>query len=698
MVRDVAVIGAGISGLTLARALRAAGRSAVVLERSRGVGGRCATRRIDGQPVDHGVAFLHGRDPRFLAELDAVTGATPLTTNFATDRTAPTWSLSGQADWVVTPTFFVGARAGYYFSDFYDDGIPKVARYLFSQTNIGLVGLDGTAVPSQYQRATGFATVPTNSSTAFDQQTRFNFQVDSTVYFNLGGQHTVKGGVQIDQLGNDVISGEQGNLMRLQWGQNLSGARGNYGYYQVRSNGPYPRLGFITEGDVRTTNVGLFIQDAWTVNNKLTVNVGLRTEKEDVPAYSTQPGIPQYAIKFKFSDKLAPRVGFAYDLKGDGRWKAYGSWGIFYDIMKLELPRGSFGGDKWLEYYYSLDTYVWDTLNSASSCPPACPGTLLRGPIDFRHVSLSSDYLEPNLKPMQAQEASFGLEHQLSPVMAVSARYVHKWLVRAVEDTGFVDEIGNELYVIANPGEGLTEFAYSDPQVPLPMPKRIYDSVEFAFTKNLSNNWYFRGSYLWSRLYGNYSGLSQTDENGRMSPNVGRLYDYPIMSFDQRGQPVDGRLATDRPMQIKAQFIYQFNFGTSLGLNEYIASGIPVTREVGVLVPNNFPQNYLGRMSDGRMPTFWQTDLSLQHSFRFAASRQLALEFNITNLFNQRTATNKAVTEQKTNGINFDQTLFYQGKVNYAPLLAAMAKNPQFLKENGFQAPLSARFGVRFLF
>ena len=48
-------------------------------------------------------------------------------------------------------------------------------------------------------------------------------------------------------------------------------------------------------------------------------------------------------------DKLAPRVGFAYDVKGDGKWKAYGSWGIFYDIFKLELPRGSFGGDKWLE-------------------------------------------------------------------------------------------------------------------------------------------------------------------------------------------------------------------------------------------------------------------------------------------------------------------------------------------------------------
>ena len=69
---DVVVIGAGVSGLALARELQAHGRSPIVLERSRGVGGRCATRRIDGQPVDHGIACIHGRSRRFLAELDRV--------------------------------------------------------------------------------------------------------------------------------------------------------------------------------------------------------------------------------------------------------------------------------------------------------------------------------------------------------------------------------------------------------------------------------------------------------------------------------------------------------------------------------------------------------------------------------------------------------------------------------------------------
>jgi renalase len=69
---EVLVIGAGVAGLACARALADAGLGTVVLERARGVGGRCATRRIDGRPVDHGVVFLHGSDPALLAALAAV--------------------------------------------------------------------------------------------------------------------------------------------------------------------------------------------------------------------------------------------------------------------------------------------------------------------------------------------------------------------------------------------------------------------------------------------------------------------------------------------------------------------------------------------------------------------------------------------------------------------------------------------------
>ena len=67
---DVLVIGAGIAGLTAARELRAAGRNVLVLEKSRGFGGRAATRRWDGLPVDHGAQFFTARSPEFRAQVD----------------------------------------------------------------------------------------------------------------------------------------------------------------------------------------------------------------------------------------------------------------------------------------------------------------------------------------------------------------------------------------------------------------------------------------------------------------------------------------------------------------------------------------------------------------------------------------------------------------------------------------------------
>ncbi len=62
---DVAVIGAGIAGLTCARKLQQAGYNVVVLEKSRGVGGRMATRRLYGTLADHGTCYLDPKQELF---------------------------------------------------------------------------------------------------------------------------------------------------------------------------------------------------------------------------------------------------------------------------------------------------------------------------------------------------------------------------------------------------------------------------------------------------------------------------------------------------------------------------------------------------------------------------------------------------------------------------------------------------------
>ncbi len=78
MKTELLVIGAGIAGLACARELRRHGLEPVVLERARGVGGRCATWRVREQPADYGLVFLHGSDPAFLEALESVEGTTPL--------------------------------------------------------------------------------------------------------------------------------------------------------------------------------------------------------------------------------------------------------------------------------------------------------------------------------------------------------------------------------------------------------------------------------------------------------------------------------------------------------------------------------------------------------------------------------------------------------------------------------------------
>lgn len=56
--KDCLIIGAGLSGLLLGQGLKEKNVDFLILEKSRGVGGRLATRRIDNQGFDHGAGFL----------------------------------------------------------------------------------------------------------------------------------------------------------------------------------------------------------------------------------------------------------------------------------------------------------------------------------------------------------------------------------------------------------------------------------------------------------------------------------------------------------------------------------------------------------------------------------------------------------------------------------------------------------------
>ena len=234
---------------------------------------------------------------------------------------------------------------------------------------------------------------------------------------------------------------------------------GTYGYYIVNQTG--------TIGKVHSNNYSLWFQDTWDVSSRLTLNLGVRAENEYVPSYKDQTQFPDALdIKFGFKDKIAPRLGFAYDVKGDGKWKAYGSYGWYYDITKLELPRGSFGGDHWVNYYWTLDTPDFSSIQCGEGTT-GCPGRYQSSIVDFRH---SSNQVDPGLRgvlqssghdrhrsgPEAGQDRGVHrrARARADPTMSLGVRYVHKWLFRTIEDVGIFFQ-GSEIYLISNPGEGL---------------------------------------------------------------------------------------------------------------------------------------------------------------------------------------------------------------------------------------------------
>ena len=185
----------------------------------------------------------------------------------------------------------------------------------------------------------------------------------------------------------------------------------------------------------------------------------MRLEKEEIPSYN--PNAP--GVEFGWGDKIAPRAGFAYDVKGDGRWKAYGSYGLFFDTMKLEMPRGAWGGEKWVSYYYTLDTPDWKSIDcKGANGEEGCNGGRYIEEINFRHTSNEPGsvigQIDPDLQPTQKHEYTFGLDHELGARMSLGIRYVNKGWDQTIDDIGVCapgSQTCGEVYNIANPGYGI---------------------------------------------------------------------------------------------------------------------------------------------------------------------------------------------------------------------------------------------------
>ncbi len=616
------------------------------------------------------------------------------------------------ASFTYTPTskLILSARYGYkYLNDKGATyGIPRVpfVTYLRATSGDSYVG---TPVPAQFAGVTGFATTTNTFTVEKDTLTRHNIYLDASYIARIfGQQHNFKGGYSLNRMSNTIKDDFPDGSFQIFWGEgftraSIQNARGAYGYYVWQD-------GIRHNAAASGRNQGFYVQDAWQVTPRVTLNLGVRFENEFLPPYAKEVNGVKIAnpISFGWGDKIAPRLGGAWDVFGDGRWKLSASYGQFYDTMKYELARSSFGGDYWHSRFYTLDS---PDISKLSRATPAALGKLIID-VDNRTIPINAqgqlEGIDPDIKPMSQRQWVVSSEHRLKGNLIFTMRYTGQRLLHGIEDIGTLDANENEVYVIGNPGFGQTSDSAKSPlgDPYTPKAQRNYDGLEFRFDQRFGAGWlrnfnYF-GSYTYSRLYGNWSGLADSDALGRSQPNVSRAFDLPQGNFDATGHNVYGRLATDRPHVFKFFGSYQLKWrggNTDFGLSETAFSGTPVSSTVTYTVPFFFN----GRGDLGRTPALTQTDALIAHNFHLSERVKARMDINVINLFNQASVTSYNVAINRSGSLPITDAQFYRG-VNVQSLLRPAdsstppARSPIYGLPLTYQGIREVRLGFRLQF
>ncbi len=560
----------------------------------------------------------------------------------------PNMSGNLTMDYTVSNNFLISLRGGYNMTNTTNQQVKRAG----TDYNFGYANTMFPEIPAADQHYSGWTNwAGTDSEIKKVLYERFSGNLDMTYYMNLAGEHAWKFGLQYVRIHEDRNQGWQYPVVTLNWGADKfydmpdgSRVQGAYGWYVIQSDWKSP-YGY--SWNIHSDNWAIYLQDSWTIGDRLTLNVGVRTESEYLPAFTTDQtnaGWKQKAIEFGFDKKIAPRLGAIYDVFGDSSLKLFASYGVYYDVMKMYLAEGAFGGFKWWTSYYTLDNADWTKIAASgdlSNKADQAAGGTYKGSRNWR--STGFDMVDPGLKPVAQSEFSFGAEKKLTEELSLGARVVYKHLLQTIEDIGVLDQDadGNfsEVYYTGNPGYGYaTPISQGgkllDSYWPIPKAKREYWGLNLTLEKRFSNNWQGSINYTLSRLSGNYGGLASSDENGRVSPNAERFWDAWFERYDLTGAPLDGVLPSDRPHYIKALGSYSFPFGLTVGFTAYGRSGFP--RQT-TLTFNDMTMLAGGYGDLGRLPFTAWADAYVEYNLRIAKKYTVNLNATIQNITNTKT-------------------------------------------------------------
>ncbi|MGE0394668.1 MAG: TonB-dependent receptor [Vicinamibacterales bacterium] len=499
------------------------------------------------------------------------------------------------------------------------------------------------------------------------------YAVKSTHVF---GGHQIKYGFTYDDVdyeqrnnrtGPEGISVNVGGTVR----KSLTGAS-----VSVLPDVNFGRIYRITRTNFNNTRLtkqnyqNFFFQDTWRVNDRLTLNPGLRYEQESLVGTIRELGTLDGQTKdsFDLKNNWAPRIGVTYDILGGGRSKLYGNWGRFYGRIPNDVAARALSGDDGVSRADYFDAALTQQIPEGTVTRTSATAAAIT-----QHVlvaGVGSDLIDPETKLSYKDEFVGGFEWQAFNNTTLGIRYIRRNIGRVLEDIAQYPAVACDFgiaaacstdYILTNPssktevllGPGLSGVTFEDPE-------HTYNAVELTADRRLASNLMLTASYRWSRLHGNFEGFFR-DDNGQSDPGITSLYDFPTgdPTFTAIGGPLfgyqgdirflgslgAGPLPLDRPHQLKIFGNYAHASGLAVGMGLTAGSGKPLTAMAALAPYDNDSEIPLTKRGEGfqtidgfkkRTPMEMSLDMQASYGIRMDGNRKLTLIADAFNLFNLR--------------------------------------------------------------
>jgi len=379
-----------------------------------------------------------------------------------------------------------------------------------------------------------------------------------------------------------------------------------------------------------TKQLGLYFQDDWKVTKRLTVNLGVRWDKDfnlvGASAIAKSRtylellaiGSPYAKLSHDDNKDFRPRVGFAYDLTGQGKHILHGGYGLYYGNIFQNIP---------LFMIQHARPTIYQGLFSLTTPSDIVPGTgialgdwrygvdpnpTIPPPLTSLVDGATGRLMDPNYRNPVSQQFNFGYQWAATQNSVVEIEYVHTLglhenktvNINPTIPTSFgVDADGNPTVTTARP----LSAAFAAAGVPVlgrvmdeqSVNRSRYDGMNLSYRQRMTKHFSLNANYTLSRAMG--WGI----ESGGIDASSGfRNYPHdPLNIWDPRDfGPTDN----DERHHISLSGVIQLPFGFQVAPILSYGSARPFDLRSGfdvlsrgsgysrpVIVPNSDPTDYL---------------------------------------------------------------------------------------------------------